>query len=198
MSEAKVESEVKAEEKKKGGKLPLIIIVVVVLAGGGFFGMKMKNGGKAKKPEVKLSKAKPVDLKEFLVNLKDHSVYCRAEISLGLADGVDSKGLEDQTPVIRDAVNTVLQSESLAEVSTIDGIGTLKRKLAAAINKSLDEVDGKTDPASSQDSPNTTGGSTGSTQISKLKKASGVFKHPDWDSDTGPVLKIYFDSFATQ
>lgn len=189
--------------KKKGGKLPIIVVAVVVLAGGGFFGLKMKNGGKGKKPEVKLSKEKPLDLKEFLVNLKDHTVYCRTEISLGLAEGVDSKGLEDQTPVIRDAVNTVLQNESLQDVSTVQGLAALKQKLAAQINLELNEVTGKkdADSASKDDFSDDSKDSTDS----KAKKdstsaaaATSTKDHPDWDSQTGPVLKIYLDSFATQ
>lgn len=190
--------------KKKGGKLPVIIVAVVVLAGGGFFGLKMKNGGKGKKPEVKLSKEKPLDLKEFLVNLKDHSVYCRTELSLGLAEGVDSKSLEDQTPVIRDAVNTVLQNESLQDVSTVQGLAVLKQKLAAQINLELNEVTGKKD-ADSDKSADASGNSKADSKTDP-KGAKGDAStptdtapiHPDWDSQTGPVLKVYIDSFATQ
>lgn len=212
------------KEKKKGSKLPMIVGMVVMLAAGGFFGMKMKGGGKHVKPEVKLSKEKPVDLKEFLVNLKDRNVLCRAEISLGLAEGVDAKGMEDQTPVIRDAVNMVLQSESIADVSTPQGMKLLKIKLAAAINEAYDQVEGKKDPAASDDATDDSskdgskdgskdaksdakgdakaggagGNSAAKADASTAKGGIVMPKHADWDSDTGPVLKIYFDSFATE
>ncbi len=187
--------------KKKGGKLPVIVIAVVLLAAGGFFGLKMKNGGKGKKPEVKLSKAKPMDLKEFLVNLQDHNVYCRTEISLGLAEGVDEASLKDQTPVIRDAVNGVLESETLQQVSTVAGLKLLKQRLARHINKALDEVMDKKDPAAdtaaSKDAPDAKSAKADSKQKGQSSQDAAP-THPDWDSQTGPVLKIYFDSFATQ
>ncbi len=204
MSEAAQEpTEASADAPKKKSKLPMIIALVLILGGGGFFVMKMR-GGAAKKPEIKLSKEKGVELKEFLVNLKDKGVYCRTEISLGLAEGVDAKGVEDHEAAIRDAINLRLTSKSLSEVDSAEGLVTLKREIAADLNKVLEEkkpADADADKSDEEDAKKDDAKKDAKAGDKKetakdVKPAPPV--HPDWDSDTGPVLKIYFSSFATQ
>jgi flagellar basal body-associated protein FliL len=189
VAEAEEEAKVVEEAPAKGkSKFPIIVILLLVLGGGGFFTMKLR-GGPAKKPEIKLSSEKPVELKEFLVNLHDRGVYCRTELALGVAEGVDPKSLDDHMSLIRDAVNLRLTSESLANVRTPAGLEKLKRQLASDINADLNALD----PKKAQSA----GASTDKAKTTDPDKAAPP-EHPDWDSDTGPVLKVYFNSFATQ
>jgi flagellar basal body-associated protein FliL len=184
------------EPKKKKSKLPIILILVLVLGGGGFFAMKMRGGTKAK-PEIKLSKEKPAELKEFLINLRDPDVYCRTEIALGLAEGVKPTIIDEHEAAVRDAINLEITSKKLAEVNSPAGMMQLKRDIAADLNKILAEPDDK-----SADDADTSGDTPPASKEPKDAKADASKPaapvHPEWDSDTGPVLKVYFNAFATQ
>ena len=182
-------SEAAEPQKKKKSKLPMIIMLVVVLLGGGFFATKGK--GEKAEPEVKLGAIEP--LGEFLVNLSDGRTYLRAEISVHVADTkkIGAGPKHDDYTVARDAVIAVLKSKSLKQVSTEKGIAELKKEIAKAINKSIPDDDEK-----------------GKKKRKKKKKDEDEeeeeeseeeeSEHDDWDSETGPALKIYFTNFATQ
>lgn len=166
-----VEEEEPGAPKKGGGKkLLVLMLLVVVLGGGGFFAMKMKmkKGGPAM---VELGEIVP--LPEILVNLRDPNTYARTEISLHFKKGYEKTKFDHSVDAVRDAVILKLSSKSLKEVRTLEGKLALKKEIAAVVNKVLDES-GKstTAPSSSANS--------------------------EWDSETGPVLKIYFANFATQ
>src|SRR5579862_8279860 len=113
---------------KKKSKLPIILVLVLVLGGGGFFAMKMR--GAKPKPDVALSKEKPAELKEFLINLRDRGVYCRTEIALGLADGAKSTLVDEHEAAVRDAINLRITSKTLAQVDSVNGMMQLKREIA--------------------------------------------------------------------
>jgi flagellar basal body-associated protein FliL len=188
--------EAKPEGKKKGGsKLPVVLVLGLMLGAGGFFGMKMRGGdAKPKKPEVKLGKEKPAELKEFLVNLADRGVFCRTEIALGTAEGADPKLIEDHEGPVRDAINLCLKSKTLAQVSTVEGLKKLKREIAADVNEALAPFDANAEKGDKGDKAD----KSDSKKTEAKKEADSKPEHPDWDSDTGPVLKVYFSSFATQ
>ncbi|MHB8636168.1 MAG: flagellar basal body-associated FliL family protein [Fimbriimonadaceae bacterium] len=193
-----VEDAAGAAQQKKKSKLPIFLVLVLVLGGGGFFAMKLRAGGA--KPEITLSKEKPAELKEFLINLRDPGVYCRTEIALGLAAGASPTLIDDHEAAVRDAINLRITSKYLKDVNTVAGMERLKRDIAADLNKILaDPKDAKAaggaDPAgsASQNGP-ASHAATGNDQADK----SATPLHPDWDSQTGPVLKVYFSSFATQ
>lgn len=176
-----------AEKKKKGGKLPLILVVVVVLAAGGFF---MKGKGK-EEPKVKLGKIESLG-DEFLVNLADGKTYLRAAVSVHIADGkkIGAGPKGDDYTVARDAVITVFKSKALREISDPEGLALLKREIAAAINKVAPKEEGneeaeKSDKKKKKDDE-------------ESKPTDEEPENPEWDSDEGPVLKVYFTSFATQ
>src|SRR5580658_574118 len=137
--EAQIPEEVVGEEqpKKKKSKLPVILVMVLVLGGGGFFAMKMR-GGKAA-PAIKLSKDKPAELKEFLINLRDTGIYCRTEIALGLADGTKGTVVDEHEAAVRDAINLCISAKYLKDINTPAGMAQLKRDLATDINKVLAE-----------------------------------------------------------
>jgi flagellar basal body-associated protein FliL len=171
------------EVKKKKGKLPIILILALVIGGGGFFMMKSK-GGKPKEPELKLGAIE--QLPEFLVNLKGGSTYLQTEIAFHLKDGFKKEELDKGMPAVRDAILTTLSGKGLNEVSSEKAKIKLKREIAAAVNKVLLELN-----ASAEE------------KHKKKKKGESDEppeepEYPDWDSDTGPVLKVYFTKFATQ
>ena len=189
----------KAEEpkaKKKGGKLPIIIALVLVLAGGGFFFMKSKSG-KKEAPAIKLGLIEPLK-DEFLVNLADGDVYLRANISLHFAEGFKAEEFAKNLDAVRDAFNTKLSSKYLRELASVSGKQKLKAEMAASANKILASAVPHADekkPDKAEAEPKVEGheGEKGEKPGEKDKA-----KHEDWDSQTGPVLKVYFTTFATQ
>ena len=185
--------------KKKKSKLPIILVLVLVLGGGGFFAMKMRGGGKAK-PEIKLSKEKPAELKEFLVNLRDQGVYCRTEIAFGLAEGAKPTVIDDHEAAVRDAINLRITSKKLSDVNTVEGLMQLKRDIATDVNKILAEPteEQKPDDANADGTDDATPPKKDAKDPKAESDKPTAPVHPDWDSDTGPVLKVYFNSFATQ
>lgn len=180
---------------KKKGKLPVIVMLAVLLGAGGFFGVKMRQPKVEKEPEVKLGEV--MALKEFLVNLTDGGKYLRTEIQLHLKEGAEIKaggegegGGGPETGIIQDAVIRVLTSKSSEEIQSSAGKDKLKREIAEAVNKALEEYE----------QSKKGGKPEGEAKGEKDAKpgAETARKHPTWASDTGPVLKVYFTSFATQ
>jgi len=171
----------KKKKKKKGSKLPVILILLLVFGGGGFFMLKAKKGHGAAPTGPQLGAVVP--LSEFLVNLSDGATYLRTEISLQFDKKFDQKKMDDEQAAVRDAIVLKLSSESPTQVRTLDGKLQLKRDLADAINHVLNEK-----PSGSPDV----------TPPPTDAPSKGAPAHADWDSDTGPVLKVFFTSFATQ
>ncbi len=184
--------------KKKKGKLPVIIALVVVLGGGGFFMMK-GNGGK-EKPKVKIG-AEVAELGEVLVNLKGGSTYARMNIGLQFVEGFDVAHLEKQKAVIRDAIIMVVSARSVGDISSPTGKELLKELIATSINHSLHllhppeasekaQTEAPKEDAHGAEKNHDDGEDNG---VPRAKRA-----HPEWDSDEGPVLKVYFSDFVTQ
>ena len=164
--------EEETEAPRKGGvkKLLVLMLLVLVLGGGGFFAMKMKM---KKSAPAKVELGEIVPLPEILVNLRDPNTYARTEISLHFKKGYEKAKFDHSVDAVRDAVILKLSSKSLKEVRTIEGKIALKKEIATVVNKVLDE-----------------GGKGGA--------ASATQSDSEWDSESGPVLKIYFANFATQ
>jgi flagellar basal body-associated protein FliL len=186
-------------EKKKKSKKPMLIALVVMLAAGGFFGVKMGGGSKKVEPKIELGEVMP--LGEFLVNLSDGHTFLKAEISVQIAKGKkiaegESKGegkAEPPAPV-RDAVIAVLSAQDLKTISTPEGKIALKRELAEAINDVAPKEEGKDgakDESKDKDKDKAAKGKDGAKEKEEVVDAS-------WDSQKGPVLKVYFTNFATQ
>lgn len=185
MSEEKAE----APAKKGKGKLPVLIALVAILGGGGFFAMKM-TGGDGGKKKVELGEI--VKLDEILVNLKDPNSYARTDISLHLEKGFEKKKVEEKIDAIRDAIILKLSSKSLGDVRTLDGKTKLKRELAASVNRIFGEG-GSKEPEAEKSGGGEEGAKDGASESAAKEPAN-----KEWDSDSGPVLKVYFANFATQ
>lgn len=172
------------EAPKKKGKLPIVVVLLLVLGGGGFFAFKMKSGGAKPKPAVKLGAVEP--LAEFLVNLNDGASYIRTEVSLQFVKDYKKETFDANLASVRDAIILKLTSKSPSELKSLDGKRQLKRELAAVVNKAL--IQGE---AESADKPK-------QAEAVAVPDPSAKPIHPDWESDTGPVLRVFFTSLATQ
>lgn len=179
-----------AEGKKKKGKLPVILAVVAVLGGGGFFAMKGKG---EEKEEPKVALGEIVSVGDFLVNSRG-GAYIKTEISLHLAKdahldphgGGGGHGEKAEPPApVRDAIVSVLSDQSVEDVMTMKGKARLKALLAKAINHAVHSLHSEENDKK------------------KGKKKDDGHEEPEvvdksWDSQEGPVLKVYFTSFAVQ
>lgn len=179
MAEEAIEQPQEAAPAKKKGKLPVLLALVLVLGGGGFFVMKSK--GNPAKVEVKLGEVE--QLEEFLVNLRGQGTYLRAEIALQLKEGFSKEELVKNVAAVRDAILTDLSAKSLYEVSTAAGKAKLKREIAESVNAVLKQLEEKKNPKKDKPEP---------------ANAKPKIANPEWESQEGPVLRVYFSSFATQ
>jgi flagellar basal body-associated protein FliL len=179
--------------KKKKGKLPIIIVLALVLGAGGFFGMKARGGEKKEKPAIKLGKVAP--LEEFLVNLKEPESYVRTTISLQFDDKFEVAKLEECKDAIRDAVILKLSSKGINDVRTLEAKQALKRELAQAINVVLNAEKEEKEAHDKKDAKDE---KQAAEAPKDEKKDAKPAEHKDWDSQTGPVLKVLFTNFATQ
>ncbi len=202
MSEAKGGDE---KGKKKGGKMPMILALVLVLGGGGFFMMKGKGDKHKPEPKVELA-AKETELEEFLTNMADGTTYVRTKMAVRLIKEFNGKPYEEAAFTssiggVRDAINGVLRTTNPADIRTAEGLKKLKRTLAAAMNKILSE-EAATDEESDKDKKKKKKKKSEESSESKKSKdeedTSDEPEHPEWDSDTGPVLQVFFTNIATQ
>ncbi|MGV3613900.1 MAG: flagellar basal body-associated FliL family protein [Fimbriimonas sp.] len=178
-------SEAPEAPKKKKSPLPVVLALVLVLAGGGFFMTKGKGEKKEDKSVIKLAKEEVV-LEEFLVNMADRNTYLRAKIAIKMMEGFDPTALPANMSAVEDAVIRTLRTVDPDSVRTDAEMVKLKRRLAAAMNRVLAGA-GHEEEESSHGKV---------TQI--RKKIEEEELPPDWDSTEGPVLQVFFKTFATQ
>ena len=204
-------SEAAAPEKpKKKGKLPMILALVVMLVAGGFFGMKMGSGSKKEEPEIELGEV--VALGEFLVNLNDGRTFLKTDIAVHVgkdmhiaeeAGGGHETKAEPPAPV-RDAVIAVLSSQDFNEISTPEGKEKLKKAIAKAINAVAPHHEEEKDKKGKGKKDKGHGAKESEGHGESAKDGHGKAAEEEhvvdetWDSQTGPVLKVYFTTFATQ
>ncbi len=195
-------SEEAKDAPKKKGKMPIIIVLALLLAGGGFFMMKSK-GGAPKKPKIELAE-KESELEEFLVNMKGGTTYLRTKLAVKLRKDYTEEKLKDNIGAVEDAVITVLRDTSPDQIRSGDDFAKLKKRLAEAINTKLEGpvVEDKPKAGDKGEAGDDTPKRSGKvTEIEKSAEGEpAVKKKPemDWDSKSGPVLQIFFKSFATQ
>ncbi len=213
MSEAAAEK----KEKKKGGKLPIIIVLGGMLAAGGYFGMQSRAPkGPVKEPEPALGAL--VDMApEFIVNLREREYFLRASIAyqmdknskIHLGGGDDGHGKGGPSPemiALRDAVTERLSSLSVADLRKPDFYARLRRVLADDANRVLHLVAHVEEEKPAKEEKKPKKGEPKEEESHAKPKASlytvqmdpHKLEHPDWDSEEGPILKVYITSFATQ
>lgn len=182
----------KEEVKKNKGKLPVLIVIAAMLFTGGFFGMKLRSGDR-KEPEVKLGKI--VEFEEKLYNLSDMQTWLRMTVAVHLKDGYDDAKFKENVAPVEDAMNLVVRGKSPSQIQTVTGLQAFKKELVEKINSALMSLE-----------PNERKKEVG-TPVSEVRGTAGKTTKPDkserkpdnvWESQTGPVLKIYFRAFAVQ
>lgn len=177
------------EAPKKKGKLPIVLALALVLGGGGFFMMKGK--GKKEPPKTSLVLAeKEVELDEFLTNTSNPANYVKAKLSVKTTKEYTEEKLKANMGDVRDAVLTVFNATPTGDFTDSTKRPALKKKLAEAMNTALEgPLEDKKDGDDKDDKPKRKGKST-----EKPTEAAS----DDWDSKTGPVLQVRFESLATQ
>ncbi|MBL8059757.1 MAG: flagellar basal body-associated FliL family protein [Chthonomonas sp.] len=211
------QAEVKVEEKAKkgGGKMIIIAVLALAMAGGGYFGMASKKGPeKPKGPELgDMVEMTP----EFIVNLREREVFLRASVSFQLdknnkdvhlgGDGGGHGGASAPSPemtALRDAITERLSTLSVNDIKRADFYARLRRVLADDANRVLALLSHKEDAAADKKGDKKKEDDHGHAEPPKKASLYSVvldpskLEHPDWDSDKGPILKVYITSFATQ
>lgn len=197
-----------AEKPKKKSKLPVILIAVLVVAGGGYF---MTSGKKkeVKKPAVMLGEVK-MDLGEFTAQLTDAHTYLKLQVVVQMdsthkpAGEGHGGGKGGADPVLRNAVQMVLAETSPTDISTAEGIATLKEKIAWKLNHEM-ELQEKAEKIAKGEEVEEKKDSKKKKKKDEEKPVHEVEKfvkvpmdereHPEWQSDEGPVLMVFFPSF---
>ena len=220
MSEPAAEK-VEGKAKKGGSKVIIIAVLGIALAAGGYFGMASQKKGpeKPKGPEL----GDMVELTpEFIVNLKERDYFLRASISFQLdknnkdvhlgGDGGGHGGASAPSPemtALRDAITERLSTLSVNDIKRSDFYGRLRRVLADDANRVLGLLSHKEEKESEKDDKKKDkkgddhGDDHGHAAPVKASLYTVIMdpsklEHPDWDSDSGPILKVYITSFATQ
>lgn len=204
--------------KKKGGKLPMMIVLAAVLGGGGYFGMKSSAPKeKPKEPEPTLGSMMELG-KEFIINLKEREIFLRATVVVqmdkyalvgGGGPAKKGKGASPEEIVIRNTVIARLKTLSLADLAKPEFDVRLRRLLAADINYQLHLIavkkeepkeetkkDSKKDKKKEEEA-NAKQESTAPMPGDLDKVKLDDIENSDWDSDEGPVLRVFFTEFAT-
>lgn len=197
-------AEAAKEAPKKKGKLPIIIAVVALLAGGGY--MMMSKGGDKKEEEPEIALAHSAEqIGEFLLNLKDGS-YLSTTVAVQTAEGTsvssggDGHGKAGEPyPWVKDAIIQVLSQKSSADLSSLEGKRMARREIAYAINHAAhlykhEEGDKKSSKKKKKDKDKDDHASGTPDEL----KPDYEPEYPEWDSDEGPVLKVWFLTFTTQ
>ncbi len=143
-------------------KLIIIIaaIFLVGVIGGGFAASKIFKGHKGKAADSAKAKADSsaesikeaeasapkahVELDEFLVNLADpqDQHFLKCTVVLEVKGGEEAaKKMEEQKPVIKDAIITAMSRKTFAELLTPNGKRMLKNTIRSEVNLALKTKD---------------------------------------------------------
>jgi len=116
------------------------IILVLVLAGAGVFVytqvIAKENGG-----ETKGEKVGPIlETEEFTVNVSNTTNrYIKAKFALEVSDKKVLEELEEKKPLLKDRIIMVLSSQSLQELSTVEGKEACKKAIMNTVNEFLEK-----------------------------------------------------------
>lgn len=192
------------EAPKKKSKLPMIVGVVAILGGGGFFMMKSKGGEKTEKPKTEMGTgdASLMEMEEKLYNLADGVTYLRTTLAFQLKKGFEAEHLtKDVNGAIDDAVFMVMSTKRPTDFIGVPKIKLLKKQIAAAVNGALHQMEEskekEKDKGKDSEESKEKDSEKGHEKESKEDTPPKI-EHPDWDSQDGPVLKVYIRALAMQ
>ncbi|TFZ39928.1 flagellar basal body-associated FliL family protein [Soehngenia longivitae] len=132
--------------KKKRPKLKILIIIIlliVILLLGGFIYLQVTDTTIADIMEsFNKEEQLTMSLDEFLVNLKSPANmrnYLKVKISLMYTDSSKTEMLTANTSKIRDIILDNLRGRGYEDVTTNEGIDTLKKDIIEDLNNSFEE-----------------------------------------------------------
>ncbi|GAB4387969.1 MAG: flagellar basal body-associated FliL family protein [Thermodesulfovibrionales bacterium] len=135
-----------AEKPRKGSSLKLVIIIVaasVVLAGAAVGAYLFLAGG-AEADTAGEQKAAPAEaetvllpFEPFVVNLSAPGRYLKVTMQFEIKDPASQELVNRKTPVLRDAVITLLSSKSTEAVSGPEGKFQLKDEILFRVNQAM-------------------------------------------------------------
>lgn len=132
-----------SDKPKKGNAFKIVIIglLILVIIGGATFGamyyFNKKNDTTTSKPEAIIEET--YELGEFTINLIDDGGNGYLKVNVYIGYEVNSKlttELDENKPIIRDAVNTYIRSKKTTDFS-VTGLDIIKKELISSINPSL-------------------------------------------------------------
>jgi flagellar FliL protein len=125
---------------KKAGKgfnklLLLIPVLVVGLAGGGYFGYKRLSHGKGTAAAAVAKKAVLFSLDPFVVNLSEPGRYLKVTMQFELAGEQRQEVIVEKVPILRDAIITLISSQTYEYASSPEGKSQLKDDILLRTNQ---------------------------------------------------------------
>lgn len=132
-----------SDKPKNGNALKIVIIglLILVIVGGVAFGamyyFNKKNSTTDSKPKAIIEQTYP--LGEFTINLIDEGGKGYLKVNVYISYEVNKKltlELDENLPIIRDAVNTYIRSKKSTDFS-VTGLDIIKKELIGSINPSL-------------------------------------------------------------
>jgi len=119
-------------------KITLLLIPVILgaaLGAGGTLGVQsFLKTNTVQKDEAPREEGPLVPIGEFTVNLKGNA-FLRTELVVEGVEKKDGEFLSTREIFLKDRVNSVLSTKSLAEVATAEGREKLRSELVAELNK---------------------------------------------------------------
>jgi flagellar basal body-associated protein FliL len=132
-----------SDKPKNGNAFKIVIIgllILVIIGGTAFAAMyyfNKKNSTTASKPKAIIEQTYP--LGEFTINLIDDGGKRYLNVNVYIGYEVNKKltlELDENKPIIRDAVNTYIRSKKTTDFS-VTGLDIIKKELIKSINPSL-------------------------------------------------------------
>lgn len=204
--------------KKKGGKLPIIIALVVILAGGGYFMLGKKDPGPKVEPEPELGSVMALGDKEIIVNLLEREYFLRVNISVQLdknaelghggGEGGGHGGAAGPAPeelMLRQIAMERLSTLSISDITKPGFVPKLRILLAEDFNHAI-HVEHEAEEAKKKPKKKPKKGEEEEVhhEEARIPRTGDIDKvslddvdSPGWDSDEGPILKVFFTEFAT-
>jgi flagellar FliL protein len=133
----------------RAGRSPILLMLICALvaltAGVGaglLMGRRALAGSRDKKGHARKEVVEPgtvAPLGELVVNLGDTDTlrYAKITVSLGLVEKVSEEKMKEQTPILRDAVISVMTGKQFRDLHRPGGVKALKEEVRQAVQKRL-------------------------------------------------------------
>lgn len=109
----------------------------MIIAGGFAYFMYMQNTGNAAKANIQPQTYFYVLDGDLITNLKDANRYIKVNIELEFADKKVENELKEKNAVIRNAIISILRSQTANQVSGAEGQERMRKLILSKINEIL-------------------------------------------------------------